>query len=63
MELSRDELLAELEHRERQIQDLKLELAQYRNFFHGRKIAVSAEVQPTGGERAVDKNGGQKDRR
>lgn len=47
MEPSREELLLELDRRERQIRELTAELAQYRSFFHGRKIAVSAEI---GGE-------------
>ncbi|CAD5221854.1 unnamed protein product [Bursaphelenchus okinawaensis] len=47
MEMTKEELLYELNQKELQIEQLTRELASYRNFFHGRKIAVSAEVAPS----------------
>ncbi|KAI6175908.1 CGMP-dependent protein kinase [Aphelenchoides bicaudatus] len=42
--LSREELLIELERRDQEIRDLTAELAKYRSYFHGRKIAISSEA-------------------
>jgi nitrogenase molybdenum-iron protein alpha/beta subunit len=46
--LSREELIEELGRRDQEIRELTAELAKYRSYFHGRKIAVSAETPHTG---------------
>ncbi|KAI6212077.1 CGMP-dependent protein kinase [Aphelenchoides besseyi] len=44
MDLSREELLVELERRDEEIRRLTAELANYRSYAHGRKIAISGET-------------------
>ncbi|KAI6239583.1 CGMP-dependent protein kinase [Aphelenchoides fujianensis] len=45
MDLSKEELIAELERRDEEIKNLTAQLAKYQSYYsHGRKIAVSAEA-------------------